>query len=240
MKRCYECLDARDDFHAQLRKGRDIQPSWAPNADTLDVVEDDVVGDEFPTDLDLDAHLNEIGKRERKRRLDMAAIGAIMTRTRWADLELRTQHLPSKALDTALQPSSTFCAADQVRVVDRSYLERSYRSSENQRIVVRHASNPHSEQLKMYIGGMGGTGKTQVLKAIVQYFKSRNEAHRFVVVAPTGSAAALLAGSTYHYMFGLNEQSDDHISNVQLAQLKSRLEGVDYVFLDEVSMLLEG
>lgn len=52
-------------------------------------------------------------------------------------------------------------------------------------------------------------------------------------MAPTRTAAALLGGSTYHYMFGINEYSG--ASN--LSQIRSRLAGVDYVFLDEVSML---
>lgn len=69
------------------------------------------------------------------------------------------------------------------------------------------------------------------------FYKSRNEMHRFVVVAPTGSAASLIGGSTYHYLFGINDNNDDRVSNIQLAQIKARLEGVQYIFLDEVSML---
>ncbi|KAF8226475.1 hypothetical protein L208DRAFT_1301494, partial [Tricholoma matsutake] len=56
------------------------------------------------------------------------------------------------------------------------------------RIVATHASDPYSEPLWMYIGGMAGTGKSQVLKALKSFFKKRNESQ---VVAPTGSAAAL-------------------------------------------------
>ena len=56
----------------------------------------------------------------------------------------------------------------------------------------------------MYLGGMGGTGKSQILAALSDFFALRKEAHRFVIVAPTGSAAALLGGSTYHSMFGIN------------------------------------
>ena len=83
---------------------------------------------------------------------------------------------------------------------------------------------------------MAGTGKTQVLLALQQFFAYKNEMHWLVLVAPTGSAAALLGGSTYHYMFGID--SDGHKSTgAQLAQIKSRLQGVDYVFVDEVSML---
>ena len=58
----------------------------------------------------------------------------------------------------------------------------------------------------MYLGGMGGTGRSQVIKALSYFFKGRKEAHRFIIVAPTGTAAALLGGSTYHSMFGINER----------------------------------
>ncbi|KAI0039742.1 hypothetical protein FA95DRAFT_1456063, partial [Auriscalpium vulgare] len=34
------------------------------------------------------------------------------------------------------------------------------------RIVSNHALDPAAEQLKMYLGGMGGTGKSQVIKAL--------------------------------------------------------------------------
>ena len=104
------------------------------------------------------------------------------------------------------------------------------------RIIANHASGHRSQQaqLKMYIAGMGGTGKSQVLKALSYFFELRKESNRFVIVAPTGSAASLLGGSTYHYMFGINEHSGT-LSN--FAKVLSRLSGVDYVFFDEVSML---
>jgi hypothetical protein len=103
------------------------------------------------------------------------------------------------------------------------------------RIVANHADLPYTEPLRMYIGGMGGTGKSQVLKALQQFFKVRNESHRFMVVAPTGSAASLLGGSTYHSLFGINDYNEKGLTN--LAQVRTRLVGVDYIFLDEVSML---
>ena len=60
------------------------------------------------------------------------------------------------------------------------------------RIIANHICNPYSEQLKMYIGGMGGTSKSRVLHALLAFLHHRNELHRCVVVAPTGSATALL------------------------------------------------
>ena len=56
-----------------------------------------------------------------------------------------------------------------------------------------------------------------------------------MVVAPTGAAAALLNGSTYHSVLGIND--GEHVSANTLAQIRARLDGVDYIFLDEVSML---
>ena len=61
----------------------------------------------------------------------------------------------------------------------------------------------------------------------------------FVVLAPTGTAAALLHGSTYHSFFGVPIDGQTAFRNVTTnnAQVKTRLDGVEYTFLDEVSMV---
>ena len=82
---------------------------------------------------------------------------------------------------------------------------------------------------------MGRTGKTQVIKALSHFFTSRNEAHCFIIVAPTGTAAALLGGSTYHSMFGINDKSGTSCTGI--GHMKEKLAGVQYIFFDEVSML---
>jgi PIF1-like helicase len=46
-------------------------------------------------------------------------------------------------------------------------------------------------------------------------------------------AAALLGGSTYHSMFGINDRS----GTSKVGHIKAKLEGAEYVFFDEVSML---
>ena len=146
---------------------------------------------------------------------------------------------------------------DVVKVIDKAYLEKRFHTTKHNnaigamckeyslndeqerafRIIANHVVIPNSEPLKMYIGGMGGTGKSQVLKALSSFFESRNEAYRFIIVAPTGTAAALLSGSTYHSVFGINEISNDAQTTKMLMQVRTRLLGVDYIFLDEVSML---
>ncbi|KAF9534447.1 hypothetical protein CPB83DRAFT_724268, partial [Crepidotus variabilis] len=140
-----------------------------------------------------------------------------------------------------------------VKIVDRDFLHRSFHLAPHSlvvcetvvkfalnaeqerafRIIANHGISVEPDQLRMYLGGMGGTGKSQVLKSLSHFFTQRNEAHRFVVVAPTGTAAALLGGSTYHSMFGVHERSFDN----RVGLVKARLTGVDYVFLNEVSML---
>src|SRR6202034_899058 len=90
----------------------------------------------------------------------------------------------------------------------------------------------------MYMGGMGGTGKSQVIKALMHFFKLRNESHHFAVLAPTGTAAALLNGSTYHLFLGVPiDGLGMRNETTNIAQVQERIEGVDYFFLDEISMV---
>ena len=146
--------------------------------------------------------------------------------------------------------------ANQVKVIDKSYLVKKHYITQHEasinslcmnfklnqeqeralKIIAHHVVMPNSGQLTMYIGGMGGTGKSQVIKAVSSFFAARDEAHRFICVAPTGTAAALLSGSTYHSVFGINELGGSTMEKV-LSQVRTRLQGVDYIFLDEVSML---
>jgi len=107
------------------------------------------------------------------------------------------------------------------------------------RIVANHASIKAPKQLKMYLGGMGGTGKSQVIKALTNYFERKKESHRIIILAPTGTAAALINGSTYHSVLGIKADKSllNQNEHTSLAQVCSRLNGVDYIFLDEVSMV---
>ncbi|KZP03128.1 hypothetical protein FIBSPDRAFT_769419, partial [Athelia psychrophila] len=149
---------------------------------------------------------------------------------------------------------------NSVKIIDQSWFRRSYRAvdqssqaltdrlvkeqglNEEQerafRIVANHASCKNPGRLQMYMGGMGDTGKSQVLKTISMFFAARKESHRFIVVAPTGTVASLLDSSTYHSVFGINGFTDGQYINLHNdAATKANLAGVDYVFLDEVSLV---
>ena len=295
----YECLDSRDDFHAQMKKGvTSIPGHWPELGHELFQDLDQMAVDEVINGQSESSHFFEnisispvMGKRNKACMELMTDIRRMLSALHWTVqepsllpdglninpepitieqtasqwksvvsnkrmeiLEERARHLPPQASNSAMCPSSFI--PNDVKVVDKSYMSRSFISKEWQTtivsvseqfrlneeqdraflIVANHACSPDSDQLKMHIAGMAGTGKTQVLKALVEFFKLRKESHRLVVVAPTGSAAALLKGSTYHSMFGINNDGKK-TSNIQMAQVRSKLEGVQYVFLDEVSML---
>jgi len=179
--------------------------------------------------------------------------------------ELRQEVLAERNKNIPVNKSSKKAGVDpnenDVRIVDQAYLTRDFKAKskaaqdlidniiakfclnpEQQRafrIVANHAVQPQTEQLKMYLGGMGGTGKSQVFKALIQFFNDRKESHCFVVLGPTGTSAALLGGSTYHSFLGINitSKSGKGFQATNIAQVKGRLDGVDYILLDEVSMV---
>ncbi|KAJ3752320.1 hypothetical protein EV360DRAFT_55409, partial [Lentinula raphanica] len=114
------------------------------------------------------------------------------------------------------------------------------------RIVAHHSVGCTLNPLLLYIGGMGGTGKSQVIKALLSFFQLQDNSYAIVTCAPTGNASALLGGSmergtyaplhTYHFLLGINNQEEE-IKNVKMAQVCERLKDINYVVLDEVSML---
>jgi hypothetical protein len=147
---------------------------------------------------------------------------------------------------------------NEVRIVNQSYLTCGFRCESNDvhfimdetvkqfklnteqerafRIVANHASNYDNEQLKMYVGGMGGTGKSRVIEALKRYFDCRGESWRLLILGPTGTSAALLGGSTYHSVLGIHVGESRNEART-IMQVKTKLEGVDYIFIDEISMV---
>ena len=98
-------------------------------------------------------------------------------------------------------------------------------------IAARHAMEEKPAQLLMYLGGPGGTGKSRVVNALRDMFESREERHRFRLAAYTGVAARNIGGATLHALLQMNE------SGREISDLSAMWEGVDYLFVDEVSMI---
>lgn len=108
-------------------------------------------------------------------------------------------------------------------------------------IVARHLHHHERQPLRMYLGGMAGTGKSRVLLALMTFLEKRSEAHRFIVLGPTGTSAALVGGSTYHSVLRINashtKDGAAQTSSSILEKVRSRLELVDLIFIDEISMV---
>ncbi|KAJ7694610.1 hypothetical protein B0H17DRAFT_1131910 [Mycena rosella] len=80
------------------------------------------------------------------------------------------------------------------------------------KLVANHAISEDAEQLKIYLGGVRGTCKR--------------------------TAAALLNGSTYHSILGISDNMEkERHKGINIWKVQERLCSVEYIFLDEVSMV---
>jgi hypothetical protein len=118
-------------------------------------------------------------------------------------LAIKTKDIPS----SQHQGDSNDKHVNEVVISDMSYIDKHFQAKQEAsqkfiddtakdynlnneqnrafRIVANHATLHKVEQLKMYLGGMGGTGKSQVIKALMAFFEKRKEAHRIMILAPT-------------------------------------------------------
>lgn len=291
----YECYDARDDFHAQLRVRLSAQHDDADGVadddeDEFDLLELDPVDaaafdDEGVSGIwsrrmldqmkEVQVVLQSAGWLEDGGRLPLQHAAAfllerLMAPKLWKDLVAgeRRKALNSRALAI---PSSREIDDDldvdvrpmnDARIIPGSYLLSEFRLNDVDvvvgmeqvvssfslnkeqerafRIAANHSLCLSPEPLRMYIGGMGGTGKTQVIQALLEWFSCKGEGYRMVVLAPTGAAASIVNGSTYHSFLGVktgDRRSRGEPSGVALDEARARMRGVDYIFLDEISMV---
>lgn len=288
----YECYDARDDYHAQLKS-----QTAAQEVEILDSLSDDEGEYEDVQVLSDFTDEAEVGVWSRGKQAQMKELEVVLQSAGWViDGSSRRVSVPD-----SIQPERTLSAArwkdvvanerrkilaaragpglrtskhleddmdvwlqtyDDARIVpgayllddfeitdltDKEHLERTLAeftlNVEQLRafsIVAHHSLSLGAEPLRMYIGGMAGTGKTRVIDALRSWFRRRGESHRMVVLAPTGAAASVVSGSTYHSFLGVTTgDRRSYISKSQnaLEDARLRMLNVDYIFLDEISMV---
>jgi hypothetical protein len=91
------------------------------------------------------------------------------------------------------------------------------------------------DQLLMYIAGEGGTGKSQIIKAIVAGLRILKRDHEIILLAPTGAAADNIGGNTIHTALGMTIGSKQNRTPPQRIQ---RLWATKTIMVvDEVSMV---
>jgi hypothetical protein len=106
-------------------------------------------------------------------------------------------------------------------------------------LIATHAQQNQSlEPMRMYLGGSGGTGKSRVITALTDYFAQRGESRRLRLASFTGIAAKNINGTTLHMALALNQHQNRKKGNGKTkADLVAMWTGVDYLFVDEVSMI---
>ncbi|KAF8702360.1 hypothetical protein AX14_014404 [Amanita brunnescens Koide BX004] len=194
----YECLNARDDFHAQMKAGSG-QNGWH-----LSLWDDNGNNEENEISLEQDPYVNPENISDV---LDLQKAG-------WLDevfdinQDIHINHInPQNDLS-----GSAWKSVLQAKKQDILDLRSLPSESLAKPVEAHFIPNVVKEEWEVL-------------------------SYRFITVAPTGTAAALLSGSTYHSVLGINEMASEAQTAKSLIQVRTRLLGVDYIFLDEVSML---
>ncbi|CAF1038423.1 unnamed protein product [Didymodactylos carnosus] len=94
------------------------------------------------------------------------------------------------------------------------------------------------EQLLMCVPGPGGTGKSQVIKALTKYFEVTNRQHFLRKLAPTSIAESEIDGLTIHSFLGpISYAKKKKTVRPGDAKVTRNWHHVQYIFIDEMSMV---
>ena len=95
--------------------------------------------------------------------------------------------------------------------------------------VIKRERKEETQQFLGYIGGPGGTGKSQIIKAIVAFHEEIKIKEKLKMCAYTGTAAKIIGGSTTATLFGMR--------SISRSALEKRFANVNTIIVDEVSMI---
>ena len=93
---------------------------------------------------------------------------------------------------------------------------------------------PSSKQLLMFLGGCGGTGKSRVIQAVVDFARRWNSTSTVVITALSGIAAMLIGGCTLHSALGIGTYGKPRKPSPNLMNSWSR---IGILIIDEISMM---
>ncbi|KAJ8473524.1 hypothetical protein ONZ51_g7821 [Trametes cubensis] len=190
----------------------------------------------------ISAHSSTMGQLKRQRRPRMEGgegdvIDRPSKRRRKADrAEAVTKAvLDDSKSDNTYQHNDSSSSQSGHELMDRIVIDMGLNANPEQerafRIIAEHVLS-NDDQLLMYIAGVGGTGKTHVVKAIVKFFEGLGRANEILIGAPTGAAALNINGYTVHSLILLNNRSKDSLST-----LRRMWSSVRYFIIDEISMI---
>ncbi len=93
---------------------------------------------------------------------------------------------------------------------------------------------PSSKQLLMFLGGCGGTGKSRIIQAFLDFARRWNSTSSIVVSATSGIAAMLIGGCTLHSALGIGTKSNPPKPSENHVNAWS---SIGILIIDEVSMM---
>jgi hypothetical protein len=105
------------------------------------------------------------------------------------------------------------------------------------RLVACKSFAPTGDPLRLYIAGAAGTGKSQVINALRDFFQQRSQERRFRVCCFMGVAAKNVGGMTLHAALSMSGRQHNCSSAKSNNELVAMWEGVDFLFIDEISMI---
>ena len=90
----------------------------------------------------------------------------------------------------------------------------------------------------VFITGSPGTGKSYLIKEIIQYLKSTEKT--YAITSSTGCSAALIGGQTIHSFLGMgiNRSIENIITNLKKYKTKyDKIQNNEVLIIDEISMI---
>jgi hypothetical protein len=103
----------------------------------------------------------------------------------------------------------------------------------NQRILLPIRIRSVHDQFLLYLGGIGGVGKTHLIKAFMFGLSITRKHDDVLLTASTGAAAANINGATYHSALGFGNNGNQTLRQAT----RSRLSHKRVFILDEISMV---
>jgi len=158
---------------------------------------------------------------KRKKRLDGSQCSPIAERT-----ILRSTSFTWTMCCTEDESSIVRGIVDEMNLSNNAEQLRAFRLVANQIISLS------DKQLLLYISGVGGTGKSHVIKCIVLLFERLERRKELALVAPTGIAAVLIGGQTLHSLLKMSPNG-----YIDIGALNDVFRYKSTIVLDEVSMV---
>jgi hypothetical protein len=106
--------------------------------------------------------------------------------------------------------------------------------------IVKNYVTNNTKQLGLFLTGEGGTGKSKVIEAIVQYTrnyfgKTNGFYGPIIVTAPTGTSSNNINGFTYHSVCCFSRTKHNH-SDQSSQKMGKRIAGAKLIVIDEISL----